>query len=418
MVAWSFPVRVLVFLSTTTGFCYQTWNISQDYFKYPTTTLVNLKNFMPFTIGPQVGIRITNPLLVGRPVQETFEAINKTIKTRGYMRTREWVRTFDGKILRSETFQLMEGFYIVVTPKEALEWTPDALYLKRRILYGVFITSQLFSNNQSLNIFIHPYDSDFEGLHKTDAKIDCHTFGKIQCAISITYTVKKTKLAPPPFDTACQDYNNIGFTSRENCLSECLTQFTEKHGFVIGSNVLKRDVYKNASLIVIPWYFKSFWTAEGHAISTDKLISLRTQYAKRNKTDYTTMLDRMIDIFPSYVNRWKYCKKTCQRPDCLTESNLPIVQLTKGMSNESLLKTVVIYFYPSNDLITIVTSQPKLNLLDFIVYILSCVNFWYGFCPLRVADMVTRRTRRKTKKHHIDCIIADIRQRLKNIEGD
>src|SRR5438045_2927322 len=80
-------LRIVVFLFATCVFSHQTWNISKDYFMYPTTTFVKLENFLPTTIGPQVGLRIPNELRVGRPVKETFDSVNETIKTKGTMRT-------------------------------------------------------------------------------------------------------------------------------------------------------------------------------------------------------------------------------------------------------------------------------------------------------------------------------------------
>jgi hypothetical protein len=43
---------------------------------------------------------------------------------------------------------------------------------------------------------------------------------------------------------------------------------------------------------------------------------------------------------------------------------------------------VTISVYPPNEPVMTVTHLPKLTLLDFVVYSLSCISFWFGFCPL------------------------------------
>src|SRR6185437_11970483 len=79
-----------------------------------------------------------------------------------------------------------------------------------------------------------------------------------QVIISMTYSLMKRKLLPPPYDTNCQDYRKTtNFTSSDNCLSQCVTDFTSRLGMIIESNVLTREKYENSSLILISWYFKT-----------------------------------------------------------------------------------------------------------------------------------------------------------------
>src|SRR5688572_13420846 len=38
--------------------------------------------------------------------------------------------------------------------------------------------------------------------------------------------------------------------------------------------------------------------------------------------------------------------------------------------------------YPPNDQVIVVESGKKYAFIDVVVYIVSCLNFWFGFCPL------------------------------------
>src|SRR2546430_2698537 len=73
-----------------------------------------------------------------------------------------------------------------------------------------------------------------------------------------------------------------------------------------------------------------------------------------------------------------------------------IDQLTKH--HEIIVSTVVsnvtIVIYPSKDPVITVATIPKMDLIEFIVFILSCPSFWFGLCPLQLADIkVKRKTR-------------------------
>lgn len=380
---YSFFLSLIVFLVTTAGFCYQTWYISEDYFKYPTTTLVSLETFLPITIGPQIGLRISNRLQLGRPVRETFQSVQENINVTGFARTKTYgVNTAERKV-RKNIFQMMDHFYIALSPIIPIEYTPDLMYTKRRTIYNYDITSNLLSSNNSLNVFIHPYHADWEGLHMTDYKVNCHALPR--CHITITYTTKITKLTTPPYDTDCQDYRNIGYSSKEACFAQCLAQFLERHGFVLASNVLRKDILENSSLVVLPWYMKSLWMEDMSLISVD------------NDTDFTEMMGKINQILPSYQNHWKSCKAKCRRPDCITESTFPFVPSIVREDGQGLT-TVILAMLPPMDQITIVSSQPKNQLVDWIIYILSCVNFWYGFTPFSLLEIVARHTKRNRKK--------------------
>jgi hypothetical protein len=167
----SIIVRVLIVLTATSGFVYQTWIISNDYFKYPTSTLVTLQKYLNVTIGPQVGFHLGNSLPIGKAVKEMFKNVSSSVNASGYVRTRSWAPLRKGTAFKIKKFQQMENYYVTIAPSKEIRYSPDVMYLKRDPIYQVHLNTEFL--NWQINVFIHPYHSDLEGLHKTDSKIDC-----------------------------------------------------------------------------------------------------------------------------------------------------------------------------------------------------------------------------------------------------
>src|SRR6185503_3912830 len=71
-------IQCIIILMVTAGFSYQTWTISNAYFKYQTSTLVELQDYLDSTIVPQIGIRhgIRNYIRYGMPLSEIFQSTN------------------------------------------------------------------------------------------------------------------------------------------------------------------------------------------------------------------------------------------------------------------------------------------------------------------------------------------------------
>jgi hypothetical protein len=47
--------------------------------------------------------------------------------------------------------------------------------------------------------------------------------------------------------------------------------------------------------------------------------------------------------------------------------------------NDKIIKFIL---YPRKEPILTVITTPQMGLIDYVVYTLSTLNFWYGFCPL------------------------------------
>src|SRR5918912_914657 len=112
-----------------------------------------------------------------------------------------------------------------------------------------------------------------EGVQRSVAVscLSCIFF--IYNSIYISYTMKESKLLPPPYDTNCKDYpRETKFTSKSNCFSECLNAFTSKHGMVLEDSVLMRNKYENSSLVLVPWKLREL---EGNINIDDVLREIK-----------------------------------------------------------------------------------------------------------------------------------------------
>lgn len=91
--------------------------------------------------------------------------------------------------------------------------------------------------------------SDIEDVHgKIPINIPCISG---RCLYSLTYSLKTTKLLPAPFSTNCHNYTLSGFSSRENCITECLNKKSTKRDMILDRNILTKDRFQNSTLTII-----------------------------------------------------------------------------------------------------------------------------------------------------------------------
>src|SRR5207248_7760426 len=110
---------------------------------------------------------------------------------------------------------------------------------------------------------------------------------------------------PPPYNTQCHNYERYGYSSSENCFSECLTNFTKTHGMMIESNVIERGKYEKSSLSLAPWHLRSL-RENGKEITASDIKD-----------------NRLLTLFPNFKRRWKKCKETCRFRECHIEAFSP-----------------------------------------------------------------------------------------------
>lgn len=392
------------------GLIWNTWFISDYYLKYPTTTFVLLAKFLNETTAPIAGMRFYNPYYLdyNRSLKDIFRDLNDTTTIiEGRIRRKGF--EMNGIQFQLDSFSEHAYYYVSVFPTQHIRYTPEDMYARRSHHMHYTLTSNLLSGKDHyMYLYIHPYDTDFEGLDRTDLPIDCHRFKMKGCIVQMTYSIKTAKLLPPPYDTGCEEYRPRGYTSKENCVSKCLSEFMEKHGLAIQSNVIKRREYENSSLTMAPWYFRT--------MENDTRQKLELELKKNDsKPAWKTNVTKMLKFLPAYKQHWNDCmNQKCHRPDCFTEAYVPIFFTSAGEGGPAeFVDEISIRLYPPNDAVTIVTSKPKLLLIDLIVYVLSSVSFWFGFSPLRVAFLAFMNNPSKVKEIHMIRRIRRLEENMK-----
>jgi hypothetical protein len=132
-----------------------------------------------------------------------------------------------------------------------------------------------------------PYEGDLEGVLKSPLSFKCGS-GATSCLATVTYSSKVTHLAPPPYDTNCRDYHKDGYSSKENCFSLCLTNFTARHGMIIESIVIPEEKYGNSTLQFAPSVLRNM-KYNGDELNPDHLRYLRKDHQERLRDEHAKM---------------------------------------------------------------------------------------------------------------------------------
>lgn len=156
--------------------------------------------------------------------------------------------------------------------------------------------------------------------------------------LEFSYKLFTSNLLPPPFDTNCKNYtfhqqsstiNN--FDSQAHCIESCYNDTVYRVFGLVSTTI---PAYEATNHIRFRW-----WS-------------------------------------PEYRLYEEECINKCPQSDCLKEDFIPII-LATGKSFIPQIK-----LYATNAPIIQQESVPKLRLLEYIIYILSCVSFWLGLSPL------------------------------------
>lgn len=396
--------RVLIYTIVTAGYTYQNGLICDEYLKYPTTTLVTMVSVLPVTIPPRVVIRVSGPgvsPIEGYLVKDHFRKINDTTRIAGDIRKgyRNYRDLRSGKFFAIQKFVSEMYYYLMIGPREEIKFDKESLYSRNRNLYSfIMLTNVLGMSASALSplapqVFMTSYHGDMEGVKKTPLTIP----GQGSNIVTLSYSVQITNLAQPPYDTNCKNYSQVGFTSSDHCLSQCLNEFLQRRELVLMSSVISNDKYQNSSLQFAPMYLRHL-IDNGNQV-TAKHIKNKLEkryfllYTKSNMTipgNLCKFKNNLVDMFPSYKNHWMSCKKICGQADCHEESVVPQLLSNEQGERRDIKRPILrMDIFPPRDQIVTVTSTPKVSFLDFIVYTLSCLSFWYGFCPLTAADNVS-----------------------------
>src|SRR5256714_3997589 len=279
--------HLFIYLLVTFGFAYQYFQISIDFFRYPVATSVTI-TIPPNTLIPR--IVVCYPIaqsMHGMSISHAFKTINdSTVLIQGLILD-EYGKWHVRKDIYSASTFLKDGRYCM-----SIGTTNPVSYASAVELYDSmfgrvnFKTNLLRRNGNTerlvdAQLFMMPYDNDFEGIQLTPVPVLLQKEDIDYVGILTSYTRKILHLSPPPYETNCRNYSMDAMSSRGNCVSQCLTRYTEQEDFILDSTVISRDKYQNSTL---------------------KLVS----------SQHSPKLRQLLAT----------CQAHCQRPDCITETNL------------------------------------------------------------------------------------------------
>jgi len=210
------------------------------------------------------------------------------------------------------------------------------------------------------------------------------------------------KLAIPPYDTQCMNYTEHGFTSQDNCISNCIKSIITNHNFLTYQLAIKKNEYENSSLFLFPF----FYGIDNTKINDDSYLlnSLREWYdANDIDDDVTNFVPKHREAIKAHAS----CKESCHQPDCYTEMLTPaLLQQSKGgdwktEGYNKRTKFSILLFQPNQPVIT-VESKPKLEIIDLLVYLSSCLSFWFGFCPFSLPEFIDEKLKYFRKRRQIN----------------
>lgn len=404
--------RVIIYFIAILGFNLQTGQISKDYFSYPTTTYFSIMDTQPETIPPAVVVGYPYQGKKGNQVTDIFTNVKDQLFI-----VKEMVKKADGTIQRIKTckafnydlppvglttdcvstkidmkmFYRQEMLFLEFSPKDRSPLPPSVL-LDGMPLYELEIVSTFnWTTGEGVFFSLNSRKRDLEGYRMPSYSSAPRIEPNAVFDAKMTYSTKVSRLLPPPYDTMCMDYSQIGLASREACFSKCLNELTLRYSMIIESHVISREILRNhSSLTLIPWYFRTL-ERKGHDITMEDV-------RKEEREDF-------IQLFPSFKNRWKRCRHDCNARDCNTEYHILTKFTIEGgkikegfRGNQTNLYMMSISLLPPTDQVLMTTSDRKYRLLDFVIYLASTIGFWFGICPLQTSNLLEKTNQMLTRR--------------------
>ncbi|KAI1290393.1 hypothetical protein HDE_09017 [Halotydeus destructor] len=188
----------------------------------------------------------------------------------------------------------------------------------------------------------------------------------------VSYRKTTSKLLEPPYATNCFDYKLPQADSAAHCLEKCLIAKVIKHydKYPHIFTVFSRDRWKNYSIL-----------------------------------DPDTLEDNSTDAKPGLRVMSQNCSRTCRHQSCYTENFDP--HLMGSVEGESM----ELAFYMTGQPDVLVTAIPLTELIDYVIMMLSCLAFWFGFSPFhsllrldfisKMGNFGSRTQRRRVKPSRV-----------------
>lgn len=225
---------------------------------------------------------------------------------------------------------------------------------------------------------ISSYSSDRESPKRSPIYVYPTALKNTVVLTTFSYTSTEVRLSPPPYDTNCFNYTEVGYTSQYKCINDCIKSKAITHGFISSDVIVDRKEFGNSSLTFLPiptsvakfkGNFSSYVASAGRSNGQRINITEIHELARKTKV--------------SYQIRTK-CHESCSRPSCFHEMMTPFLVTLRDeqLSRDNSSRHMVVRILPPNQPTVTVEAKAKISLLDCLVYLASCSSFWFGFCPL------------------------------------
>lgn len=200
---------------------------------------------------------------------------------------------------------------------------------------------------QAENNFYELFWPDMLGLKQLNRDITA-----INRLVALTYQLYQTYLLPPPYVTDCFNYSSIEsvFESQAQCYETC--------------------------------YNETIFGTFGLVSPSIPTFEPSNQY-------------RSMEWKPEYRKYEEECRKRCPMKDCRYNDFIPSI-LSVGDNDGPQFR-----LYATNHPVIRQTAVAKMNMTEYVTFVLSCISFWFGFSPLdfflRGKSFISMRKRGKSE---------------------
>lgn len=425
-------LQMFIYTIVILGFSYQFSLVCDEYFKYPTVTEVTIVKVLPLTNFPRLVLCTDLHYDSNQGYLTQFADLWQAMSSTNWTHGHPWgdprvtfYQTFRSRpkscaatnrncpkpddFIDLRQFILQSKTCISIRTRSPLNMDPEELLrdstfptvhvridvkmpIYRLPIYGNNGRPIGHPKNTKFNYYY--YMTSYECSDDVPLSIPQKAVGWkdwTELTIELSFTQKVTSLAPPPYDTNCRDYRMDRLISQSDCIKKCLNKWTVKEyqtfftDHVLNRGDLQSIMTKYSQLNPMHPDFKD------NDMTSDVIDRVYKGYYNHSEMDkgYKPWGDywkRFGSIFPDLKERIVTCQNSCSQADCEMEHVHPYM-ITYGHQPtwHTNFSTIDLKLYPPREAVVMVTSVAKLALLDFAIYLLSCLSFWLGFCPLSMS---------------------------------
>lgn len=391
-VAFRCSFYFLIFL----GFSYQAITVCLDYFKYPVITNISMaklprERFLPTIILCTDAVPIDRYFnrSIGQLFREDLReeiVVEKSLISEDCKDRRDITKDVEVRRL----FGNHGKFCVSIGHKSnySRDWESMTscipgvtlqVIVRRTFLNKLFRERQLVDMHTFLDV-THP---DFDGLAMTPL---CQVLSKgLTTLISgLSYLMVHVKLSRPPYASKCREYRESGLKSKFNCINECIRRKTIERRFLSDSVIMEESNFMNSDFSIIPFYGVKNSTSQ----TQDQKIKKDIKNIK--ELEVNDLIDK--NLFVKKVR--DECNKLCCQPDCDSKILSTVLVTSREVSSPNGTRGFTLHdmnILPPKQAVVVVKTSTKIYLIDFFVYLSSCLSFWFGFCPLTLTNKIDKK---------------------------